>query len=261
MTTAIVSFAVIMVLMTLSGALSAVKKKKTPDDYLVASRNVHAWLTAISTVGTNNSGFMFIGMIAYTYRVGVQSVWMMVGWLLGDYLAWRTVHPRVRTRSHEQRSNTLSGMIAADEQGRINRPLAVLAGLFTVVFLTVYAAAQLKAGSTALHALFGWKMYVGSLVGALIVIVYSYAGGIRADIWTDVAQSLVMFVSMVAIVVAGWMKLGGPWALLSRLETVDANLVDWSGHGLEFGVVGLTLGFVFAGIGVVGQPHLMSRLM
>lgn len=261
MTIAMVSFAVVMVVMTLSGALSVLEKKKTTDDYLVASRSVPAWLTALSTVGTNNSGFMFIGMIAYTYRVGLQSVWMMAGWLLGDYLAWRTVHPRVSARSRDHGANTLSGLIATEKNRSVNRPLAVVTGLLTVAFLTVYAAAQLKAGSTALHALFGWKMYVGSMVGALIVIVYSYAGGIRADIWTDVAQSLVMLFSMVAILVAGWMRTGSPWALYDHLHAIDSRLVNWAGHGLEFTAAGLALGFVFAGIGVVGQPHLMSRLM
>ena len=95
----IASFIVVLALLTLSGALAWIRKRKTPEDYLVASRDVQPWLAALSTVATNNSGFMFIGMIAYTYRLGLESVWMMVGWVLGDLLMWRFVHPRVRAAS------------------------------------------------------------------------------------------------------------------------------------------------------------------
>lgn len=261
---AIWTFGIVMLLMTASGALSVVKKRKTTDDYLVASRSVPAWLTALSTVGTNNSGFMFIGMIAYTYRLGIQAIWMMLGWLLGDFLAWIFVHPRVQEISEEYRVSTLSGVLGYDENtaGRARtRLLSLMAAWVTLVFLTVYAAAQLKAGSTALHALFGWKMYVGALIGAGIVLLYSYAGGIRADIWTDAAQSFVMLASMVAIVVAAWAQVGDPLTLFDRLRGVDPALMKLVPEGLSFGLPGFVLGFVFAGMGVVGQPHLMSRLM
>lgn len=143
----------------------------------------------------------------------------------------------------------------------VNRPVIVAAGLITFVFLGVYAAGQLKAGSTALYALFGWDMQVGALIGAAIVIVYSYAGGIRADIWTDAAQSLVMIVSMVSIVVAGVMEIGGPGALLENLRGQDPALIEIFPQQLEFGVAPYVLGFLAAGFAVIGQPHLMTRIM
>ena len=77
--TVVICFLVVLTLFTMSGALAWLKKQKTPEDYLVASREVAPWLTALSTVATNNSGFMFIGMIAYTYRLGIEAVWMMAG--------------------------------------------------------------------------------------------------------------------------------------------------------------------------------------
>lgn len=85
-------FLIVTALMTLSGALSIIRKRKTPEDYLIASRNVAPWLAALSAVATNNSGFMFIGMIAYTYRLGIESIWMMFGWIVGDFIAWVYVY-------------------------------------------------------------------------------------------------------------------------------------------------------------------------
>ncbi len=260
MDTAAWTFLILLAIITASGAMSVIRKRKTPKDYLVASREVAPWLTALSTVATNNSGFMFIGMIAYTYRLGIESVWMMLGWILGDLTAWFFVHPRVREAAGKYRLNTLSAIVGTNENGR-DRAVIILAGLITVIFLAVYAAGQLKAGSTALHALFGWDMWVGALIGTAIVILYSFAGGIRADIWTDAAQSFVMIAAMAMILVAGFNDVGGWGALMANLEAQDPALVAWFPENPAFGIVPYLMGFMFAGFGATGQPHLMTRLM
>ncbi|MGB0454067.1 MAG: hypothetical protein ACPGJV_10170 [Bacteriovoracaceae bacterium] len=38
-------------------------------------------MAALSAIATSNSGYMFIGMIGYTYTSGLQSIWLMVGWM------------------------------------------------------------------------------------------------------------------------------------------------------------------------------------
>jgi len=258
--TAAWTFVALLALITASGALSVIRKRKTPRDYLVASREVAPWLTALSTVATNNSGFMFIGMIAYTYRLGIEAVWMMVGWILGDLTAWFFIHPRVRRVAGKYKLNTLSEILGINEKGQ-DRAVIIVAGLITVVFLAVYAAGQLKAGSTALHALFGWDMKVGALIGTAIVILYSFAGGIRADIWTDAAQSFVMIVAMIMILGAGYLDVGGWHSLMNNLQAQDPALTEWFPEHPAFGLIPYLMGFMFAGYGATGQPHLMTRLM
>ncbi len=254
------SFLILLGLIVFVGALSFIRKRKTTDDYLVASREVKPWLAALSTVATNNSGFMFIGMIAYTYRMGIESLWMMVGWVCGDLLMWLFVHPRVRHASEKEQVSSLAGLLGTRD-GRVCRPVVIVAGFITVLFLAVYAAGQLKAGSTALTALFDWGDEVGVLIGAAIVILYSFAGGIRADIWTDAAQSFVMIISMGMILIAGYLKIGGWEALTHNLALQDSGLVAIFPDNLNFGIVPFVLGFMFAGMAAAGQPHLMTRLM
>jgi len=260
MTLTIWIFIILTIAVTFSGALSVINKRETTEDYLLASRNVAPWLAALSTVATNNSGFMFVGMIAFTYRFGIETVWMMVGWLIGDLIAWLWIHPRLREKSGAAGAITLTQMLATGPAGR-RRSLVIAASVITFVFLGVYAAAQLKAGSTALQALFGWHASIGILIGAAIVVIYSFAGGIRADIWTDAAQSAVMFVSMTLILVAGFLEIGGAGALAEALRTQDPALLSLFPEDLAFGPALFVLGFVFAGIGSIGQPHLMTRIM
>ena len=62
----IASFLGFLLLFVLIGVLSVLKHKATTGDYLLAGRSVSPWLVSLSAVATNNSGYMFIGMIDFT---------------------------------------------------------------------------------------------------------------------------------------------------------------------------------------------------
>ena len=65
----------------------------------MASRNVSPWLVALSAISTNNSGYMFIGLIGFAWRSGIEALWINVGWIFGDFVTWLWVHKRVRAES------------------------------------------------------------------------------------------------------------------------------------------------------------------
>ena len=255
------SFALFLLAFTLVGALSARQKTESTEDYLVASRNVNPWLVALSAISTNNSGYMFIGLIGFAWRSGIEALWINVGWIFGDFVTWLWVHRRVRSRSEEVGATTVPGLLATDEHGNLQRPIAIVAGLMTFVFLGGYAAAQLKAGSTTLHALFDWPLWLGAVIGVVIVTVYCFAGGIRASIWTDAVQSVVMLVAMTLLLGYCWVGVGGPSALFARLEAIDPQLVQLFPSGLAFGFGLYLLGLTFGGVATVGQPHILIRFM
>lgn len=184
-----------------------------------------AVITAVASSFPELSSVIIATLAHGEFELGVETIWMMLGWTLGDLCGWLFFYPRVRIQSEELDVNTMTGLLAKSRD-RILRPLMVVGGVITFVFLGVYASAQLKAGSTALHALFGWDMWIGALIATGIVIIYSFAGGIRADIWTDAAQSAVMIVAMFGLVVAGWIEVGGPASLLAELRNQDPSLVS-----------------------------------
>jgi sodium/proline symporter len=211
-------------------------------------------------VATNNSGFMFIGLIGMTYLEGISAAWIMVGWMGGDWIAWLVVHKKLRERSAAAAVNTIPSFLALDEKGRRSDVLALIAGLLTVVFLGTYAAAQLSAGSKALHVLFGWPHETGAILGAVVIVLYCFSGGIRASIWTDAVQSIVMLFSMLLLSAVALEQLGGFEALWSQLRAIDSSLVQVIPEK-KFGFTPFLLGWFGAGLGVVGQPHVMIRPM
>lgn len=249
---------------TLVGIASYRQARPDRRDYLLAGQHVKPFMVGLSAVATNNSGYMFIGVIGYTYATGLPATWLLVGWIVGDFLASQFIHRRLRDVAGRGRANTFPGLLAR-WHGTDFRLYRRLAGLIVVVFLGAYAAAQLVAGSKALSALFGWADWIGATIGAAIVAVYCLAGGIRASIWTDVAQSLVM---MAAMIVMAWVCVeagGGFTATIASLDAVSPTYMAWLPAGLPAGdTIGpllFIIGWLFAGFSVVGQPHIMVRFM
>ncbi len=145
------------------------------------------------------------------------------------------------------------------------RTLRIVAGIITVVFMGTYAAAQLNAGSKALHVLFDWDYAAGAVIGAIMVLLYCFAGGIRASIWTDAAQSFVMIIAMGLLFAVAVTKTGGVSTFIQALYQVSPDYMNLFPGDLALGGVAgpvlFVLGWVAAGFAVAGQPHIMVRFM
>lgn len=257
------SFFTTMILFVIVGLLSMYRSKHTSHDYLTASRSVAPWLAGLSAIATNNSGYMFIGMIGYTYSVGLPAIWLMVGWIIGDFIASLTVHRQVRIKSQELHAHSIGGLIS-HWQGEDYHLLRRVIGALTLIFLTVYTAAQLGAGSKALETIVGWDRTLGASIAALVILFYSFAGGLRASIWTDALQSFIMIISMVMLLVISVEELGGLSVLFNDLNTIQPGYMEWFPVRLEndyLSIGGFIIGWLFAGIGVIGQPHILIRYM
>lgn len=259
----VASFVVFLLVFVLIGAASTLKSKKNNADYLLAGRSVSPILVGLSAMATNNSGYMFIGAIGYTYASGLESIWVMFAWMLGDFMASFFIHKKLRVISEKQHSLSFGEMIATwNNQNHIW--VKKLVGIITIVFLGAYAAAQFTAGSKALHVIFGWDYSVGAIIGSLIVLIYCLAGGIRASIWTDAAQTIVMFLAMGLMLYMGIGQAGGLAPYFGKLQNVSEtylNLFPQSLHSNPGRIALYLLGWIMGGIGIIAQPHVMIRFM
>lgn len=256
-------FVIFLLLFAIVGISSVVKSRNTKQDYYLAGQSVTPWLVGLSAVATNNSGYMFIGVIGFTYVTGLSSIWLMIGWLLGDLIGSLLVYRKLREAAQGSNQPSFTGTLS-QWRGATNRQWQLLAGLISVVFMLAYAGAQLVAGSKALHVLLGWPEWAGAVTGAVIVAVYCMAGGLRASIWTDAAQSLVMIVAMGVLLVTAVGNGGGVSAVVAKMSQVDGFLDLFPRDLLFPGVAGgivFIVGWLFAGLSVIGQPHIMVRFM
>ena len=258
------SFCLFLLLFTLVGSLSVLKKKNTSIDYLLANQEIKPWLAAISAIATSNSGYMFIGQIGFTYVYGLQSVWLMFGLIFGDFISSLFVHKNLRKKSQELKVVSFANLVSK-WHGKNYKYVQLFGGVIILIFLSTYAAAQLNAGSKSMHILFGLDYRLGAIIGGVIVLLYCFSGGIRASIWTDAVQSLVMIIAMFLMVFFGIEKLGGFSSFINQLHGVSPDYMKWfpSTNFSEFYIAPymFIIGWFFSGLGVIGQPHVMVRFM
>ena len=259
----VLSFVGFLTLFLAVGLASVARATHSRTDYYLAGRAVPPWLTAISAVATNNSGYMFIGVIGYTYMQGLASIWLMFGWLFGDFLGSLIVHRRLRESSEQTGEASFTSAIARwnNQDYRLWRAVAAI---IMLAFLGAYAAAQISAGGKALQSVLGWRPDLSAAAVAAMVLAYSAAGGIRASIWTDAAQSLVMLAAMSTLFVQALAARGGIGATLVEFAEIPGYLSLFPSDLLFPGALGMVLfvvGWIFAGFSVIGQPHIMVRFM
>ena len=253
----VLSFLFFMSIFAGVGLASMFVKEDTTDDYLVAGRGMHPALAALSAVSTWNSGYMFIGFIGFTYMMGFNVLWLGIVSTIGQVAAWAWLYKFIQQEGQSRGVRSLSSLVAE----KAGAPEAKLAAVLSVLFLSIYAAAQLTSGGKALYVMMGWNEMTGILIGFVLVVAYCYAGGIRASIWTDAVQSCVMIVGSTILCWIAMQEVGGFSGLTSSLEAQDPVLVRFLPPDLRFGFSMWAFAFFLGGLGVAGQPQVVSRVM
>ena len=239
------------------GIASIRVKKDTTDDYLVAGRGMHPALAALSAVSTWNSGYMFIGFIGFMWKMGYSAIWISIISTIGQLVAWIWLYKYIQKEGNERNIRSLSSLVANVK----GAPEAKMAAICSVAFLLIYAGAQLSSGGKALFAMLDWAEWVGIIIGFVLVVAYCYAGGIRASIWTDAAQSCVMIVGSTLLCYVALSEVGWFSGLNTSLKSIDPALTSVTPPGLEFGFSMWVFAFFLGGLGVAGQPQVVSRIM
>ncbi len=134
-------------------------------------------------------------------------------------------------------------------------------GMIGMTYTTGLSSIWLMIGWIAGDVLECAGVDLGVAVGAIIVLVYSTTGGLRASIWTDAAQSGVMLIGMTLLAAVGVWKAGGVTSTLHQLDTIENGYMNWFTSESPIEAILFVTGWFAAGFGVLGQPHVVVRVM
>lgn len=252
----ITSFLIFFVLFTLVGLGSALWRKSTIDDYFLASRKMPSWLVALSFGATISSGATFIGFAGLAYQSGMSAIYAIVGLMIGDHIGWEIAKDKIRQKAKDTGAHTYPSLIGKLSGGN-QEHVTFWAAVLTVIFLGAYCAAQLVAGAKVGATLFevDYNWFVG--VGAVVLLAYCWAGGIRASIWTDAVQAIIIIFSLLVLIAVAIDNLGGMPSLWDQLQSVEEGYLN----PFRLDLMPLLVGWIFFGVGILAQPQLMVRHM
>uniref|UniRef100_A0A9L0RH02 Solute carrier family 5 member 6 n=1 Tax=Equus caballus TaxID=9796 RepID=A0A9L0RH02_HORSE len=187
---------------------------------LMADRKMTCFPVALSLLATFQSAVAILGVPSEIYQFGTQYWFLGISYFLGLLIPAHVFIP-VFYRLH---------LTSAYEylELRFNKAVRVC-GTVTFIFqMVIYMGVVLYAPSLALNAVTGFDLWLSVLTLGIVCSVYTALGGLKAVIWTDVFQTLVMFLGQLSVIIVGSAKVGGlghVWDVASqhgRISGIDS---------------------------------------
>ncbi|UII27119.1 sodium:solute symporter [Fulvivirga maritima] len=177
------------------------KKQKNTEDYFLAGRNVGWFVVGASIFASNIGSEHVVGlagagasdkfpMLIYELHAWVV---LMLGWVFLPFYARSGVFtmPEFLEKRFSAKSRWLLSVFS------------LLAYVLTKISVTIYA------GGVVVSALLGINFWVGALATVILTGLYTILGGMRAVIYTETLQTIVLIIGAATLTVMGVNAVGG----------------------------------------------------
>ena len=257
----ILAFCLYLLLMMAIGIYYS-RKQKNLSQYILGDRKLGPWLTSMSAEASDMSGWMLMGLPGFAYLHGLSAVWTSVGLIAGTWLNWVFVSKRLRNYT-EVASNSLTIPDYLSNRFEDHRNgLRFICAVCIILFFIIYTSSGFVAAGKLFNTIFGLPYMTALLIGAGVVVFYTFLGGFSAVCWTDFVQGTMMFFTVLYIPVAASLALGGPAPTMDILSKEGADYFSFfpDSHGL-WATAAMFISSMGWGLGYFGQPHILVRFM
>jgi SSS family solute:Na+ symporter len=196
------------------------KKKKGFDDYFMAGRG----LTAPLLVGTLVSTFYGLDTLFGTSEVGFfEGISAFFAYSLpytALYIVMAFLSPKFKEKFP---TGSTMQEITFKNYGKT-------AGIFSSIAAYLYSTntMEMMGIGFVLHLITGMPFLLGTLIGAIIVILYTWTGGLWAVTMTDFVQFVAMMITVGLALIIGWQAIGG-------MPRIWEGLIEWTGSAEDAG--------------------------
>jgi len=200
------------------------------ESFLAADRNMNLLQTTASTAATDLGGGFSIAMGGLGFTLGISGSWLIAISGLSVVMVSFLMVPKVKRWADRVRGLTTGDLFEA----RFDRRTGLLAAVVIGIAWFTFAGGQIVAGAKLMQATLGMGLTVAVLLSGTIILVYTALGGLKAVIYTDVFQMVVLLVGIVFIAVPiGLWQVGGWNGMVEHFTAnpATASLVDWGAVG------------------------------
>lgn len=234
-------------------------RQRTTQEFLLADRNMRCLPVSLSLLATFQSAVAILGAPSEIYTHGTQYWFLGCSYFLGLLIPAHIFIPvfyRLRVSSAYEYLEL-----------RFSKSVRIC-GTMTFIFqMVIYMGVVLYAPALALNAVTGFDLWGAVLAMGLVCTLYTTLGGLKAVIWTDVFQTIVMFVGQLAVIIVGTHQAGGiseVWRKAqngSRISGLNLNPDPLERHTFwTLGVGGVFLMLALYGVNQAQvQRYLSSR--
>ncbi|MFC7290277.1 sodium/proline symporter [Hirschia litorea] len=244
----------------------AARKSQSEDSFLLGGRSLGPWVAGLAYAASSSSAWVLLGFSGFVYAVGVSAVWMVPGILAGYAVIWLWSGPVLQKASLEGGNLTLTDFLTHGADKRIAAFIKIAASLMIAFCFSYYVASQFQGAGVAFDGLFGTGLSTGVLIGAAIILAYTFFGGFLAVSVIDTIQGILIGVVAVILPVLAFLEAGGFSGLKEAISIVSEdpnsqNFLHVFGGRTGWIACGFVTGLMATGFGALGQPHLTAWIM
>jgi len=219
------------------------RRNKSNEDYYLGSRNMSYPHIGLSVVATDVGGGFSIGLGGLGFIMGISGSWMLFTGLVGAWLAAVFLIPRVKPLSMEHSFYTMPDLFGYLFNGRT----AIIAGVISAVGYLGFTGSQMMAGALLASSTFdGLNLDTALIVMAFIIVIYTVMGGIKAVIYTDTFQWILLMGGLIFIgIPIAYHHIGGYEAITAAVgpEFLSLRNISWQ-QFVNWGITIIPIWFV-----------------
>jgi solute:Na+ symporter, SSS family len=216
-------------------------------DFLLSGRSLPAWVTGLAFVSANLGAIELIGMMANGAQYGVATFhYYWIGAIPAMVFLGIVMMPFY----YGSKARSVPEFLRM----RFNKTTQRVNGVTFALASVLIAGVNLYALGLILEALLGWSLQLAIPVAALVVLSYTFLGGLSAAIYNEVLQFFVILALLIPLTVAGLARVGGWDGLVERVSAVPPGpeqVSSWPGTALTeianpfLSVLGIVFGLGF----------------
>lgn len=222
-------------------------KNKTVKDYYIGGGEMSSLHVGLSVVATDVGGGFSIGLGGLGFVMGISGSWMLFTGLIGAWLSAVFLIPKV------VKLGNLHGFLTFPEflKHSYGTTVAMVAGIISFIGYLGFTSSQFLAGAKLAVGTFpSLELNEALLIMGGVALVYTAFGGMKAVIYTDTFQWLVLMFGLIFIgIPIAYNYLGGYEAIVETLpkeyfslQNVSwVQLVNWFVIIVPIWFVGMTL--------------------
>lgn len=223
------------------------RKNESVEDYYVGGRSMGSWHIGLSVVATDVGGGFSIGLGGLGFTIGLAGSWMLFTGLIGAWLSAVVLIPIVSKLSDKHKFFTLPHLFGHFYNGKV----ALMAGIISAIGYIGFTSSQLLAGAKLASATFVEIDFLTALIiMGVIAVIYTGIGGMKAVIYTDTIQWIILMSGLIFIgIPISYYAIGGIDIIratlgpefLSMGNVTWQQLVNWGITIIPIWFVGMTL--------------------
>jgi len=223
------------------------RSNKGSEDYYLAGRNMGSWHIGLSVVATDVGGGFSIGLGGLGFTMGLSGSWMLFTGLIGAWLAAAFLIPKVFELGRRINLFTFPQVFQEIYGSRV----ALIAAVISAIGYLGFTSSQMLAGAKLASATFpSVSLDMALLVMGVVAVIYTVMGGLKAVIYTDTIQWIILLAGLLFIgLPLGYSAIGGIEGLRNETDTALLTLtnlswqdiVNWSITIIPIWFIGMTL--------------------